>query len=310
MDNTTNNPNSSGSSGNNFNNNPKPLPSYNGGATQISDILKEASHTPGVSSSAGANIDTTPAFSGMPHSQGGTSMPKSPSVDKTPDFSSFKRPEFTQTATTVSNTSTSSQPTSVQSSGGASPFASAISKQTMSDYKDSQKKIATSGGSYSHIYMWSIISIIVLALIGGGIYWYLFMGGKDVVFPTQTSQTEELPVNNTPKPSTSLPVAPRPTSPVSNTPVKPTNTTTVKQTSPGPFSGSDKDLVSQYIRKNINSLSPRKSTIGFSVSDIVFDGPNRAIVSYGNRSVSYNAAVNATVTNGVVKITSFTVLEK
>jgi cell division septation protein DedD len=311
--NLTNNANPS--SFGNGDNNPKPLPSYMGGSSQISDILKEASHSHdsigGITSSASA-ADNTPAFSGMPHAGGSVNMSHTSNASHISTSAPIPTPAIAPTPSSVTptpavtHTLSSHTYSNTQGATGTSPFASTIAKQTMADYKDSQKKIAASGsGSYSHIYVWSILSILVLAIIGGGIYWYLFMGGKDMLFPTSTDINQ---VDNTPiKPATPSPVNPLPTTPK---PVTTTPTAPVRPVVDGPFSGSEKDLVSQYIRKNINTLSPRKSAIGFTVSDIIFDGPNRAIVSYGNRSVSYSAVVNATVTNGVVRVTSFTILEK
>ncbi len=158
----------------------------------------------------------------------------------------------------------------------------------------------------NHIYLWSIISFIILLIIGGATYWYFFMNGTNTELNDSTdanaSDNSAFPVGAINKNTTN------PTTPTNNsatvTPSK------IKTVTPA-LNGSQRDLISAYIRKNINSLSPRKSSRAYTVTDITFDGPDRALVSYTNGTASYTAVATASVSaNGGVKILSFTLLDK
>ncbi len=167
------------------------------------------------------------------------------------------------------------------------------------------KSRASVGSGASHIYLWAIISFVVLLAIGGGAYWYFFMqgGASDMTDTANTNtQNSAFPagaINNNPaKPTTSAPVNTKPTV------TKPATVTPA-------LNGSQRDIIEAFIRKNINSISPRKSSIAFTVTDVTFDGPDRALVSYSNGNVSYTAVVVASVSaTGAVRISSFTVLTK
>lgn len=147
----------------------------------------------------------------------------------------------------------------------------------------------------NHIYLWSIVSFVILLIIGATTYWYIFMRNNtsDQLETTNTQDQSSFPtgaVNNT---NTGSSVTPR------NTTVTPA------------LNGSQRDTISTYIRKNINSLSPIKSSKAFTVTDITFDGPDRALVSYTNGTTSYTAVAMFSVgANGAVRVSSFNLLEK
>ncbi|HEY1037082.1 MAG TPA: hypothetical protein VGE62_00705 [Candidatus Paceibacterota bacterium] len=140
----------------------------------------------------------------------------------------------------------------------------------------------------------AVITLVVFLLLGGAFAYYYFIG-------TSSGITMPVPVNQAGQNSgSSFPAGVRP------------STTTPAATNPsGAFSKSNRDLISDYIRANINTLSPRKATPAFAVTSISFDGPDRALVDYTNGRVSHTAAAVATVDSaGKVRVTSFIILEK
>ena len=162
----------------------------------------------------------------------------------------------------------------------------------------------------SHTILWIIIflTVLFLALMGGVGYWYLKIYAPQnlvddtasTTVPTNTAKTQ-----NTPKVFTT------PVRSTNSAPFQATAKPQVKTPEVKNYSMTDKDKVSEYIKSHINALSPKKSSSKFVVSDITFDGPDRAIVSYGNAKHTYSAvAVSYIDSKSNVKITSFTILEK
>jgi hypothetical protein len=78
-----------------------------------------------------------------------------------------------------------------------------------------------------------------------------------------------------------------------------------------PFNQSQRDMVSSYIFSNINKLETPKSKTPYEVTDITFDGPDRAVVQYTNGKSSYTAVAVASIdTSNEIRIVSFFLLEK
>ncbi len=150
----------------------------------------------------------------------------------------------------------------------------------------------------SHTMLWItiLLTVLFLALIGGVAYWYLkIYSPETMTSATSTGSTSTKTTTPTPKPTV---------------PVR-TTTPQVKKPEVKAFDMSAKEKVTIYIRDNINTLSPKKSSSRYTVTDITFDGPDRAVVEYGNSQVNYTAvAVSYIDANGNVKVTSFTILEK
>lgn len=137
--------------------------------------------------------------------------------------------------------------------------------------------------------MWIIgaVVVILLLLAGGGAYWYANMApqGTDEGVATSTNGTPTNPDANPSRPGASRPVA--------------------------PFTAAEQQKVSDHIKRNINALSPVKSSRGFTVTEINFDGPNRGMVEYNDGTYGYVAVFTAYIdASGNVQITSFTILEK
>jgi len=171
--------------------------------------------------------------------------------------------------------------------------------------------------------------VVVLLLVGGGYYWYTYMylpnkdnanestqndlnnssnqnntTGTQSAFPTAVTKptvntSAGTPVTTTPKPTT---VA-KPTTTKPATPPKVTRVTT-------PFTQAQRALVSSYIIANIGSIAPRANG-SYEVTDVTFDGPDRAVVQYTNGNNSYTAIAVASIdTSNNVRIVSFSPLEK
>lgn len=177
---------------------------------------------------------------------------------------------------------------------------------------------------------WIIGAILVLLLLaGGGYYWYTYMYLPSTLNTEETTQnpTGAMPVqtntssNNSlfPTSATKPPVA---TPPIAPSLVKPVATqTTTKTTKPAqttkptrvitPFNQAQRDAVSTYIYNNINKLAYPKSKTAYGVTDITFDGPDRAVVQYSDNKYSYTAIAVASIdTANKVSIVSFSLLEK
>lgn len=170
--------------------------------------------------------------------------------------------------------------------------------------------------------------VVLLLLAGGGYYWYTYMylpnkdnttesaqsdlsdssnqsntTGTQSAFPTAvtkpTVNTSAGTPATTPKPTT---VA-KPTTTKPATPPKVTRVTT-------PFTQAQRALVSSYIIANIGSIAPRANG-PYEVTDVTFDGPDRAVVQYTNGNNSYTAVAVASIdTANNVRIVSFSPLEK
>jgi hypothetical protein len=177
------------------------------------------------------------------------------------------------------------------------------------DAFDSKRTFAPIVQKSSHAILWTIIflTIVFLAVLGGAAYWYLKVYSPQNMIEDTASTTTSVKTNS------SVPMVFTPPVRSKDSLFKATTSTAVKIKSPvvKVYTLSDKDKVIAYIKSHINSLSPRKSSVGFAVSDITFDGPDRAVVDYGNSKATYTAvAVSYIDSKGNVKVTSFTILEK
>lgn len=177
-----------------------------------------------------------------------------------------------------------------------------------------------------------IISMIVVLLLlaGGGYYWYTYMylpnkeTSKNEATqnePSQSSPDDFYNQANTVNTNSAFPsavakpaVVTQPaTTPPKTTPAKaPTTKAPTKVTRvTTPFNQSQRDMVSSYIYANINQFATPKSKVPYEVTDVTFDGPDRAVVQYTNGSKSYTAVAVASIdTADNVRIVSFSLLEK
>jgi hypothetical protein len=182
-----------------------------------------------------------------------------------------------------------------------------------------------------------ISTLLIVGLLGGGFYyWYFFMNGKTTLNGLIASP-EENTVDQGTIPAKTAPVnaqAPAASNPVKNSQVVPVKavpakttvnasafagaeTATVQpkktntSTAPAVFGSAEKEKITAYFADNINRLSPVKSRDSFAITDVEFDGPNRAIVSYSNSQQDISAVATVYLDkSGNVKVTGFSVLEK
>jgi flagellar basal body-associated protein FliL len=175
-------------------------------------------------------------------------------------------------------------------------------------------------GVNKHLVILIVSVIIIVAILAGGFYyWYANMGGRDVLRDSAntTQSTSNQKINTVPtQPTSAFPAGI--TQPVSNIakPASPNSlfaqpNANTKNTNTKALSGADKEKIIAYISTNINRLSPEKSTYGFALDDVQFDGPNHAIISYSDSARSISAAVNVSINDsGSVRVSGFTVLTK
>lgn len=144
------------------------------------------------------------------------------------------------------------------------------------------------------IWMISGIAALILILAGAGAYWYL----TDSEGPSATSTATST------KSGGATSTKPNASKPAVNTGTKPAAPT-------APSATTNRQKITDYIKQNINALSPVKASPAFVVEEITFDGPDRSLVRYSNGQTTYIAAVVATVdASGRVVVSSFTILEK
>ena len=173
--------------------------------------------------------------------------------------------------------------------------------------------------------MMIVLIVAILAVLGGGAYyWYTNFYTQG---PSQDSTATSSQPNNS-RPNTSQNTQSAFPAGIKNTPTpapvvqqtntkpgamsKPTNTA-AKPVVKGivPFTSDQRDQVTSYIEANINKLTSVRSSVPFEVTDVTFDGPNRALVQYTNGKSSYTSLAVASIDNsGNVHIASFQLLEK
>lgn len=173
-----------------------------------------------------------------------------------------------------------------------------------------------------------IISMIVVLLLlaGGGYYWYTNMylpSRENVTDNSETTQESSNPQNTVNNQRSAFPTAvtkptvvAQPVSTSTNANVKvippkaPTKTPSKATRVTTPFTQTQRDQVSSYIIANIGSIAPKTSGT-YEVTDVTFDGPDRAVVQYTNGRNSYTAVAVASIdTAGNIRIVSFSPLEK
>jgi cytoskeletal protein RodZ len=158
--------------------------------------------------------------------------------------------------------------------------------------------------------------VVIFLLAGGGYYWYMMMSSPAANAPQGSTQTNNAQNANQPassfpsivtKPSTNT-AAPttgtaKPTTTAAK-PAKPTRVTT-------PFTEEQRSIISSYIGAHINEFAVPRSSRSYEVTDVTFDGPDRALVQYTNGTASYTAIAVASVdSSNNVRIVSFNLLEK
>lgn len=169
-----------------------------------------------------------------------------------------------------------------------------------------------------HLVILIVSVVIIIGILAGGFYyWYTAMGGKAVLAGNsqKTVQNETVPApqkTTTAQQNSAFPAGV--TQPAAQKPAA-QNTDSANSLFAAPANGglsdASKQKVIAYLSANINRLSPVKSSIGFSLNDIQFDGKNHVIISYSDNTKRLTAAVNVSVdTSGTVKVSGFTVLSK
>jgi hypothetical protein len=144
--------------------------------------------------------------------------------------------------------------------------------------------------------------IVILVIILAGIAIWILKPFAFMQAPATNSNIEEKVEKPVTKPSDSL----FPSS-VVNKPAATSSKPAPTKTS-NTYSATDQQKITDYLGANINKLA---KTTGYTVDDVSFDGPGRAIVSYSKNGVSRSAVVNAYVdSSGAVRVTSFMVLTK
>jgi flagellar basal body-associated protein FliL len=183
----------------------------------------------------------------------------------------------------------------------------------------------TSTGGHKSTLILIISAIVVLLLLGGGAYyWYTSSVTPSAEVENFDQNSNAQNSNSSSRPTSSFPTAvtSRPSGVSTSSPVMMQNnqakSTTKPVTPPArvtrittPFTQSQRSTVSSYIQANIDDLAIPKSSRGYEVTDISFDGPDRALVQYTNGTASYTAIAVASIdTADNVRILSFSLLEK
>ncbi len=316
MENTNNNQNT-GMGGNTSNTTPnfQGMPSQSSSQSQQSFVPKpqmpvQPSFTP---------VHTQPVPSASPQQ-----APVQPTQLQTPKFSPFTPASSmtAQTAPAAPKPQSSSAPAASVSNmmnsnttpnqaprpafNQSSDFAP---KPTSSPLSNEVNKILNSSGTNGvpphegkKTMFFAIIGLMVLLALGGGAYyWYTNM-------PTSTDGTEMTDDTETKNPATSassFPATVRPgaAAPVTTAPTTRPSTTVTSQ--------ADRAKVNSFIAANINNLAPVRSRTSYEVTDVTFDGPNRALVSYQDADGYYTAVATVGIdTSGNVRVTSFNPLDK
>lgn len=252
-------------------------------------------------------------------------VPSTPlTTPPTPSTSGYKVGAPTQYPP-VSPTSTSApsaySATPAYSAPSANVTASKLGSEVNSILNNQQKMPKSHKGTL--ILIISMI-VVLLLLAGGGYYWYtyLYLPSKEIVSETTENSNEDLYGEvGTTNTNSAFPAAvtkpavvvqpattPAKTSPVNSSPTKtPAKVTRVTT----PFNQLQRDMVSSYIVANINNFATPKSSTSYEVTDVTFDGPDRAVVQYTNGKSSYTAVAVASIdTADNVRIVSFSLLEK
>jgi hypothetical protein len=215
--------------------------------------------------------------------------------------SAFSNQPKVSAPTGFTGMSTSSAPKPASSSMPVAPITKTTQTTTPPIWKAPQsespisKVLNEDDSSNKTMTIVSIIILILILLAAGGAYWYSHMNASGTDDTATTTNGSGFPPGATNQPTQPNKPAPQPTT---NRPVT-------------PFTASERLKVADYISKNINSLSPVKSSRKFRVTDINFDGPDRAMIEYTDGINTYVAIVTSYIdTSGNVHVTNFTILEK
>lgn len=233
--------------------------------------------------------------------------------------SSYPAPQSTSAFSKSTMSSVSVKPTTSSYVGNgipAAPLASDTAARLNSEVNSIMQTKVMAKKSYTSTILIVVSILVLVALGGGGYYWYTYMYA-----PSKANDLNVNTQNPSDNPTSAFPSA------VRNTPANPASSASDKSavgkpgvTTPStakptkvltPFSQAQRNAVSAYIESNINKLSPVKSNSAYRVTDIVFDGPDRAIVQYTDGTNSYIAIAVASIdTSNTVKIVNFSLLDK
>jgi hypothetical protein len=231
-------------------------------------------------STAGIHEQSTPAFIGM-----NTPIKSQAHVPVSPSISA---PTPTSTPSTT--------PPIPQPPSPSSPYSNPIYQQPKPSYMTAPIIHPTPVKHASMKVVWIILSIvIILLLVAGGYFAYTSSYFKDGFFGIG-SVTEDVDQDDKVDP-----VINQDTSSPANQ-----NGSQISQSQQ-----TTREKVVAYIRQNINTLSQRKSSKNFTVTNIRFDGASRAIVTYTDGTSIINAVAQFRLDqNGTVRIDDFTILSK
>lgn len=300
---------------------------------QSAPISSQSSVSPSPSVPLSSQPKPTPSYSAPTPASASVFKPYTPPAKpvSSPIPSSVPTQNFAQTASSVAPAASStgqsfgSYSSNTYASGiPAAPSANITAAKLGSEVNailNSQQKAPKS--HRGTILLTVSLIVVLLLLAGGGYYWYtnMYLPNKESEtstlqntqenFGNQTNTTNvnntrsafptavTKPVVNTQPVATSTSVKPAP----AKAPSKPTRITT-------PFTQTQRDQVSSYIIANINTIAPRTGG-SYEVTDVTFDGPDRAVVQYTNGRNSYTAVAVASIdTAGNIRIVSFSPLEK
>lgn len=277
---------------------PKPMQApSNTASTPMSTFKPVSSYVPPASSSQASSPFNT--YSSTPVSN----IPKS-----SPSFAPASTPAPSQTQASTYTTVRAPQP--MPMAPAKMPINNTYSLGSEVSKILNQQPVAPARPKSKSTLIMIVLTLAILAILGGGAYyWYVTSytqgpTGDSSVTPAQnnTSKTNQ---NN----QSAFPAGVRnvPTSTAKPTVTQPKPTTRTIT----PFTSAQRDQVTAYIKANINRLTSVKSPFPFRVTDVTFDGPDRALVQYTNGADSYTSlAIAAIDASGAVHIVSFELLEK
>lgn len=296
---------------------PKPMQAPSTTAsTPMSTFKPVSSYVPPAPSGAPMGGTQTVSHASSPFN---TSMPSTPKAAP-----SYATVQASQASNSTYSIPTTPRPVAPQSASvTASNLGSEVGRILNEQPKQAPSK---SKGTLMMI----VIIVAILAVLGGGAYyWYtnFYTQGPSQDSTANTAQPNASKTNtsNT-RPNqnnqSAFPAAVQgaptsvPTTQQSNTKPgamsKPANTAAKPAVKAiVPLTSDERNQVTAYIESNINKLTSVRSSIPFEVTDVTFDGPNRALVQYTNGKSSYTSLAVATIdSSGNVHIASFQLLEK
>lgn len=258
-----------------------------------------------------------PQFSGMPASQSQPkpqAEPQSQQFSRPPQPQSYPQTQPQQAPKPQFTPSPSPAPAPVPlvvapkpytpppAMSASMPSSTAASQQAGNSFMKAQQVSQSKSSGSNKGLIGIIVSAIVVVLVAAAIWYFvpadMFNGNKDAgTIEDKVANPDNQPAAN----QNSM----FPTGVVNTSPSVPTQPVTKTSNT---YSMSDQDKVTAYIRANINKIA---KTTGYVVTDVTFDGPSRAIVTYSRGNTVRSAIVNTSIdSSGNVKVTGFTPLTK